>query len=99
VSVANAGKTYGQDNSSQLTGTVTGVLNGDPITATYASAGSAAAGHVTAGGYAITATLSDGGSGKLMDYSAHPEHDRHGGQQRRRQPLRYHRRGGQRPRL
>jgi hypothetical protein len=63
--MANASsKTYGQTASD--TGTVTGVLNGDGITATFASAGDAATASV--GGYTIKATLSDP-NGKLGDYT------------------------------
>ncbi|QEH39161.1 RTX-I toxin determinant A from serotypes 1/9 [Aquisphaera giovannonii] len=68
VSVAAASKAFGQafDDVSYV-GTITGIRNGDAITATFRSAGDAAG--AIAGSYSIAATLSDGGSGKLAaDY-------------------------------
>jgi hypothetical protein len=50
-------KTYGQTASD--TGTLSGVVNGDGITASFASAGDAANAPVGTGSYAITATLAD----------------------------------------
>jgi hypothetical protein len=67
VNVAGATKTYGQDDSASLTGTITGIRNGDTITTTYNSTGAAATADV--GSYAITAALADGGTGKLADYA------------------------------
>src|SRR5262249_23171358 len=70
VTVASASKVYGQDDSTSLTGTISGLVSSDPITVSYTSAGAAAtAGVLPSGGYAINATLSDNGSGKLADYS------------------------------
>jgi len=67
VTVANATKVYGQDIAASLTGAITGIQNGDHITAAYSSAGAGAA--ATPGTYAIDAVLSDGGTGKLaLDY-------------------------------
>ncbi|WP_165224841.1 choice-of-anchor Q domain-containing protein [Aquisphaera insulae] len=64
VSVAPASKVFGQAfNASSYVGTIGGIVQGDAITATYSSAGDAAA--AIAGNYAIAATLSDGGSGTL----------------------------------
>jgi len=63
VTPANASKTYGDANP-VLSGTVSGVQNGDNITASYstlATPGSAA------GPYSVTATLSDPGN-KLPNY-------------------------------
>src|SRR6185437_11120733 len=67
VNVADASKTYGQDDSASLTGTIIGIQNGDPISASYASAGSAAT--ATVGSYAINAVLSDAGTGDLANYN------------------------------
>jgi hypothetical protein len=54
VTVANAAKTYGAANP-VLTGTINGAVNGDTITAAYATTATAAS---AAGTYPITATLS-----------------------------------------
>jgi Ca2+-binding RTX toxin-like protein len=67
VTVNGAGKTYGQTfDPTTFTGTISGIRNSDLIAATYASSGDAATAAV--GPYAISATLSDSGSGKLNDY-------------------------------
>jgi hypothetical protein len=68
VTVADATKQYGTDDSASLTGVLSGVLNGDPITASYSSDGSSAKAFVAGSPYAIKATLSDGGTGSLGDY-------------------------------
>jgi type VI protein secretion system component Hcp len=60
-------KVYGTAGP-DLTGTVTGVVNGDGITATFQSAGTPANATVGNGPYAITATLNDP-NGKLGNYS------------------------------
>ena len=58
-------KTFGQ--TATESGTVHGIQNADPITAMFASAGDAAT--APPGSYPTTASLSDGGSGKLpTDY-------------------------------
>jgi Ca2+-binding RTX toxin-like protein len=49
--------------ASTLTGSISGIQNGDAITVAFASAGLLAA--AAAGSYPISATLSDGGSGTL----------------------------------
>jgi hypothetical protein len=64
VTVASASRAYGLANPT-LSGTVTGVVNGDNITATYATTATAAS---APGTYPITATLVDPGS-RLSNYS------------------------------
>src|SRR5207248_2573238 len=64
VTPADASREYGDPNPS-FTGTITGVKNADNITATYASAATAAS---AVGTYDITATLSDPTS-KLGNYT------------------------------
>src|SRR5204863_6323869 len=59
-----ASREYADPNPS-FTGTITGIKNADAITATYASAATAAS---AVGSYDITATLSDPGT-KLGNYS------------------------------
>src|SRR5205085_4025141 len=59
-------KTYGQTASD--TGTLSGVLNNDSITASFSSAGDAAGASI--GSYTISATLADPNS-KLGNYSVH----------------------------
>jgi hypothetical protein len=67
VTVANATKVYGQNDSAALTGAITGVQNNDLITAAYSSPGSSPSAAV--GTYAIDAVLADTGTGKLaLDY-------------------------------
>ena len=68
VTANAASKTYGQKfDLTTFTGTLLGVQTGDAITAAFSSAGDAAT--AGAGNYAISAVLSDGGSGKLaLDY-------------------------------
>jgi LPXTG-site transpeptidase (sortase) family protein len=65
VTPADKTKVYG-DTFTTFTGAVTGIQGGDIITATYASAGSAATANV--GNYPITATLNDPG-GRLGNYT------------------------------
>jgi hypothetical protein len=60
-------KTYGQTASDS--GNVSGIQNGDPITATFSSTGDGAT--ATVNTYAITDLLSDGGTGKLANYLVH----------------------------
>ncbi|HXD21485.1 MAG TPA: MBG domain-containing protein [Vicinamibacterales bacterium] len=63
VRANDATRLYGDENP-ELTGTVTGLVNADPVTATYSTpAGRSSA----AGRYAITATLDDAG-GRLGNY-------------------------------
>ena len=66
VTPANQTKTYGATFTA-FAGTVTGIQNGDAITASYSSSGSVAAASVSGGAYAITATLNDP-EGKLGNY-------------------------------
>jgi hypothetical protein len=61
-------KTYGQAASD--TGTLSGVVNNDGITATFSSAGDAATAPVGTGSYTITGTLSDPNN-KLSNYTVH----------------------------
>jgi len=64
VTAANASRIYGDANP-VFTGTITGLKNADAITATYASAATAAS---SVGSYAIVPTLVDA-TGKLSNYS------------------------------
>jgi 6-phosphogluconolactonase (cycloisomerase 2 family) len=64
VTAANAKRPFGSANPA-FTGTISGIKNGDAITATYASAAIAAS---PAGTYAILPTLVDP-TGKLSNYS------------------------------
>jgi hypothetical protein len=64
VSVNNASRLYG-DAAPAFTGTISGLLNGDNITAGYQSSATAAS---VVGTYSITATLSDPG-GRLSNYA------------------------------
>jgi uncharacterized repeat protein (TIGR01451 family) len=64
VTGTNASRLYG-DLNPQFTGTITGIKNGDNITATFASAATAAS---SVGSYPIVATLADP-TGKLGNYS------------------------------
>src|SRR6185437_9461 len=64
VVAANASRVYGDPNPA-FTGTLTGVKNGDNITASFSSAATAAS---SVGTYPIVATLSDP-AGKLSNYS------------------------------
>jgi hypothetical protein len=66
VTATSNSKTYGQTASD--TGTLGGVVNGDGITASFASAGDAASAPVGSGSYAITATLADP-SNQLANYT------------------------------
>jgi hypothetical protein len=66
VTAAANTKTYGQAASD--TGTVSGVVNGDGITASFSSPGDAATAPVGTGRYTITASLSDP-NGKLSNYT------------------------------
>ena len=65
VVVNNQAKVYGQANPS-LTGTVAGILNGDDVTANFATTASNSSG-VQAGGYPITVASLSGT--KAIDYS------------------------------
>src|SRR5207237_438802 len=64
VTAADAGRLYGDPNPS-FTGAITGIKNSDNITATYASAATAAS---AIGNYPIVPTLNDP-DGKLGNYS------------------------------
>lgn len=64
VTPNNATRPQGQANPA-FTGTITGIRNSDPITATYSTTATTAS---PVGTYPITATLSDGGSGALGNY-------------------------------
>jgi len=66
VTAAANSKTYGQTASD--TGTLSGLVNGDAITASFASTGDAAG--ANAGSYAITATLADPNN-QLANYTVH----------------------------
>jgi hypothetical protein len=68
VTATANGKTYGQVATD--TGMVSGVVNGDDITATFASPGDAASAPVGTGSYAITATLADPNN-QLANYTVH----------------------------
>jgi hypothetical protein len=68
VSATANSKTYGQTASD--TGTLSGVVPGDVITASFSSAGDAASAPVGTGSYPITATLSDPNN-KLGNYTVH----------------------------
>jgi hypothetical protein len=68
VTAAANSKKYGQAVSD--TGTLSGVVNSDGITASFSSAGDAAAAPVGTGSYTISATLSDP-NGKLSNYTVH----------------------------
>jgi hypothetical protein len=71
VTMAPLSKVYGQ-TSIQFTGHISGLKNGDAITATFSSAGAAATAPV--GTYDITTTLSDPDS-KLANYTvSYPAH-------------------------
>jgi 6-phosphogluconolactonase (cycloisomerase 2 family) len=65
VNVNNASRAYGDPNPT-FTGTITGLKNGDVITATYSTTATQLS---PVGTYPITATLSDGGSGALTNYA------------------------------
>jgi hypothetical protein len=64
VIAANVFRPYGTANPT-LSGTVVGIQNNDPITATYSSAATPAS---PVGSYTITPTLADGGSRTLSNY-------------------------------
>jgi 6-phosphogluconolactonase (cycloisomerase 2 family) len=64
VTAANASRFYGDPNP-VFTGTITGIQNGDNITATYSSVANATS---PVGTYAIVPTLSDNGTGALANY-------------------------------
>ena len=57
VTASGNSKTYG--DTAADTGTLDGLLNGEPVTASFASDGDAALAHVNTGSYAIKGTLSD----------------------------------------
>jgi hypothetical protein len=65
VTAANASRFYGDPNP-VFTGTITGVKNGDTITATYATTAIA---NSAPGTFPIVPTLSDGGTGALANYT------------------------------
>ena len=65
VTANNASRFYGDPNP-VFTGTITGIQNGDNITATYASVADPTS---PVGTYAIVPTLSDNGTGALANYS------------------------------
>jgi hypothetical protein len=62
-------KTYGQPASD--TGSLSGVVSGDGITASFASPGDAATAPVGSGSYTISATLANP-NGRLSNYTVHP---------------------------
>ena len=64
VTAANASRFYGDPNP-QFTGTISGIANGDNITATYASVADPTS---PIGTYVIVPTLSDNGTGALANY-------------------------------
>ena len=64
VTAGNASRLYGDPNP-VFTGTITGIQNGDNITATYLSSATAAS---PLGTYPIVPTLSDNGTGALANY-------------------------------
>src|SRR6185437_1044411 len=65
VTAANASMIYG-DPVPALSGTITGIRNGNNITATYSTTATSAS---PVGSYAIVPTLSDNGTGALANYS------------------------------
>jgi hypothetical protein len=65
VTPNNASRPQGQANPA-FTGTITGIRNSDPITATYSTTAITTS---AVGAYPITAALSDGGSGALSNYA------------------------------
>ena len=65
MTAANASRFYG-DPDPVFTGTITGIKNGDTITATYASTATATS---APGTFIIVPTLSDGGTGALANYT------------------------------
>ena len=86
VTAAANSKTYGATASD--TGTISGVLNNDGITATFTSAGDAATAPVGGGSYPITATL----SGPLGACQLHGGQDRCHADGQPGRPLRHGRR-------
>ena len=66
VTAANQTMVYGSAVPT-LTGTLSGVVNGDNITASYSTIATSSS-NVVSGGYAVTATLSDP-SGRLANYT------------------------------
>jgi 6-phosphogluconolactonase (cycloisomerase 2 family) len=65
VNVNNASRAYGDPNPA-FTGTITGIKNGDNITATYSTTATITS---FVGTYPITAALSDNGTGALTNYA------------------------------
>jgi hypothetical protein len=65
VKANDATRLYGAANPS-FTGTITGILNGDSITAAYSSSASASS---AVGTYPIVPTLNDGNTNKLGNYN------------------------------
>jgi hypothetical protein len=69
VTVKSVSKPFGTDDSAQLGGTISGILNNDPIVVTFTSPGSAATAVVSATPYAISASDSAPSNPvKLSDY-------------------------------
>jgi hypothetical protein len=65
VKAADATRSYGAANP-VFSGSISGIQNGDNVTATYLTTATVAS---PVGTYAITPTLSDAGTGKLNNYS------------------------------
>jgi hypothetical protein len=65
VAANNASKMYGQANP-LLTGRVSGIQNGDPILVTYSTTATTTS---PVGSYPIVPTVSDNGTGALINYS------------------------------
>jgi hypothetical protein len=65
VTPTNVSRPQGQANPT-LTGTITGIRNSDPITASYSTTATPAS---AVGTYPITATFIDGGTGALGNYT------------------------------
>jgi 6-phosphogluconolactonase (cycloisomerase 2 family) len=65
ITAANASRAYGDPNPA-FTGTITGIQNGDNITATYSTSAVATS---PVGTYAIVPTASDNGTGALANYT------------------------------
>src|SRR6185437_293655 len=68
VTAANAARLYGDSNPA-FSGTITGIKNGDTITATYSTTATSAS---AVGTYPIVPALTDGGTGTLANYTVTP---------------------------
>jgi len=68
VTAADASMVYG-DPVPALSGTITGIKNGDTITATYSTTATSAS---AVGTYPIVPALTDGGTGTLANYTVTP---------------------------